>query len=139
MGITYGGLTIPGAHGAPKITPYEPKTLRRYHAGLQGQTEVRLGIGGRTIDIEVWIFNGFSTYTELQDWLKNNLDAKAVETNASLVLTGDTFNSYTFENCTFDGFERTAPPIPDVAGTVDTETGKWFIEGILHFWQLKAS
>ena len=141
MTLKFKNQTIPGTHGLITEGPIELHLRRTYFYGLKGESEIVSGYGGRPLYADMWIHNSYSDFTDLNAYLAT-LDKKMGD-HGTLETTYSPSNGkeQTFEHCTFLGFERLPLPgrdqpgaLEDVAGTVD---GGWFINGRLHFHQLK--
>tara|TARA_R100000808_G_scaffold24931_1_gene59479 strand:- start:8699 stop:9118 length:420 start_codon:yes stop_codon:yes gene_type:complete len=137
MTVTHGSLTVNGKNGLAVVKPPELHVKRTHFPGLRGDSEIVLGTGGAQIDVPMWIYNSYTTRAKLQDF-EDEMRGH-VGTNATLTVTLDS-ETETYTDCTFVGFEpmplpgqQHASPLKDHAGTVD---GGWFINGMLHFYQV---
>lgn len=130
--VLQGIFTVNGTWENPVYGPPRLQTRRRKYWGLHGESEILGFPGGRAIAVPMFIHAAYASVNEIGTVLKalDNL----VGANATLTLNG----TYTqvFNNCTFEGFERDADILPDIAGTMNNS---YWTHGILHFYQLQLT
>lgn len=133
--LTFNGA-IDGTHGPVTMEPplLHSKIVKFW--GVNGETELRGGRGGRILECRIWLHNGYSTYRALGRELES-LDRR-VGTHGTLTIRGNGGYQRQFRNCTFLGFTPDglpgSGPVRDVAGTLD---GGWWIAGTLRWRQLR--
>jgi len=134
MAITFRGTSIPGIHG--EILPPAPEPLRSEvaTAGTRGATEVRGQTAAREFQVNVTLFNSYSTSSACNTAIVN-LEALQ-NTNGSLVETG--LISRTFGNCTLVSVRRLRGPIPVSGASSVSGYSGWMAELELTFRQLRT-
>ena len=104
MALTFNGSPIPGQHTRIQRQPPEFHCVRNKFAGISGEREINLGIGGRMLETTIWLNDAsFTTAASLYSF-KDALDVK-VGTNDNLLVTDDlsgAINEF-FNACTFPG------------------------------------
>lgn len=134
MTVRFAAMNIPGTHGLVLQDSYESMTLRRFFFGQSGNTEKRGGRGGRKLSIRMVLHDNWSQHSDLEAFLVklNNL----INVNGTLTVTGDTGTSN--EHCTLDSVEWIGTPLPGPLHGSTTDEG-WWVEVMLHFWQLRGN
>lgn len=133
MPLNFAGLPIPGAILHSDLDPPSSEVVRTHYAGLDGVTQIELGVGGRRITYIVWLYDrSFATAAPLLALLKK-FDER-VQANGKLVETGN-FDR-TFHNCTFEGCKKLHDPLPDHAKTVVHGVFTWHCQVALTWFQL---
>jgi len=131
VAIAFNGTPIPGWH--ERIAAAKPmlQTKRTKFAGINGESEIVLGTGGRALECKIWINSpSFGSSQSLAQFLAQ-LDG-LVGSHGPLVETGSV--QQTFNDVTYEGFVPSGPYLP-VVGGVGMNAGTWFVEGTLHFYQ----
>ncbi len=140
--IKFNGEDIHGTHESPVFQAPALQTVRSYFAGVQGESEIRLGRKGRPITINIVLHNGYSQPESLVAQLRN-LEQKVGNHGVLQIVAGQWGGvPQTFKNCTFEGFTKDpspdAGPLPDNAGTLDGGVPSWWIRGVLVWHQLSV-
>lgn len=136
MSLTFEDLTIPGIVLASQPQRPQIEAVRRKFFGVTGVSEIIGKRGGRHIAFDMIIcgaslrsrqaviqFIGKLDVTIGKHGILNHIYADGVPRN--------------FNECTFEGFEQTAPIMKDEAGTLGTTNG-YFVRGILLWYQLRV-
>lgn len=137
MSCNHDGKPLPGT--VHRVTPAPPELQARIlkYWGVVGSGELRGERGARPIEIHITLHNEFDSWAVLRGFLEG-LD-KAVGRHGTLRVIQESVPR-TFPHCTFLGFTPGESPedgpLPDVAGTLETPAGKWWITGTLRFLQL---
>lgn len=140
--ITFDALDIPGTHEAPIASAPLNHSIRTKFASVNGESEIRLGRGGRLITCRIIIHGGYQSYNALDQKL-SELD-QAVNRNGDLNFTPGPFGGLqrTYQACTFQGFEKdpenTGGPLPDNIGLLDGTKPSWWVHGTLTWYQLST-
>jgi len=123
MPLIFASKPFPGSNHAPQTVSPSLEVVRTKFFGVRGESEIRGVFGSRPIQYYHWIFDGnaLRTYASIVAFLEA-LD-KQVGTNDTLIEQARTGNSSlttieTFENVTFDGYQRVGPILQDAAGTL---------------------
>lgn len=115
MAIKFPGLTFPGTHGPVLHNAPMLQTVRTKFPGVLGESEIRLGRGGRMLEIDLRLASsGYTSSAAVDTQLKKY--AKAVGTHGTVEITGNLKHS--FPNCTFQGATQLEDILPDPPGTL---------------------
>lgn len=117
---------IPGILMPFRLSSWEPASRTTHFANAKGESEIRMGHAGRTLQFHVLIHDGFD-----QNALTTFLSKLTDRVNESMTLTIDGWNE--FPNCTFKQFIQLRGQLEDIAETLDG--GGWWVEGVLEFRQ----
>lgn len=131
MAITFNGNNLLCLHKRPIYAPPKINAQRNQFAGIWGESQILLGVGGRGITIEVWLTDASFTTAQAVDNYRQLFDL-SVGTTATLTISGPA--PATFADVCFDGFEATGDTLPAI-GT-GLPAGTYWKAGILHFHQL---
>lgn len=133
MAIKFPGLTFPGVHGPVLHNAPALQTVRTKFPGVLGESEIRLGRGGRTIEIDLRLASSsYTTAAAVDSQLRKY--AKAVGTHGVLEITGNLKHS--FPNCTFEGATQLEDILPDPAGTLTGTANVYHTAIRLRWYQL---
>lgn len=129
------GQDIPGLHGAPMPDPPRPVEVLTHYPGLNGDTEIRLGKGGRMIRYELLYFDrSFTTAQTLVAGLE--LFDRNVNKHGLLEEFGNV--PRVFKAVTFKGAVLLRGAKRDVAGTLIRGSNVWHVPVLLTFYQLTS-
>ena len=140
MGLIHDGGTFHGTHEAPTAQAPELQTVRTKFAGVIGESEIRLGTGGRNITVPIVLHDGYTSSWQLQERIREY--EGWVGDHGTLEVFSDEVSGVDAEypNCTFEGFFKDpspdAGPLPDYVGLLDGYTPSWWVRGVLVFRQL---
>lgn len=140
MALTHDGGTFHGTHESPTMTAPELQTVRTKFAGVVGESEIRLGTGGRNITVPIILHNRYANSSRLMQRLEEY--EGWIGDHGTLGFTTDELGGIDaeFPNCTFEGFFKDASPdagpLPDMVGLLDDYTPSWWVRGTLVFRQL---
>lgn len=140
--IKFNGEDIHGTHESPAFQAPAHQTVRTPFAGVQGESEIRLGRKGRAIAINIILHNGYSQPAALINQLRA-LEQKVGNHGILQIVPGPWGGvPQTFKNCTFEGFTKDPSPdggpLPDSVGTLDGSKPSWWIRGTLMWYQLSV-
>ncbi|MCH8870710.1 MAG: hypothetical protein IIC85_13440 [Chloroflexi bacterium] len=105
---------------------WEPVSRTTHFPNAKGESEIRMGHGGRTLQFRILLHKGYD-----QDAITRAIQSIHDRVNEVMTLTIDGWDE--FPNCTLKQFITTRGPLEDLAGTLDEG---WWAEGILIFRQL---
>jgi hypothetical protein len=132
--LVFAGIEIPGIVIGFTQPPPATQLFRRHFCGIVGESELRGGIGGRTLEIPVLLAGGFDSRDAIVAFYAQTLNQETIQVNDTLVYSPPDGADEVFPFSTFLGFHPDPRgPREDVAGTID---GGWFIYGTLLFRQL---
>ncbi len=115
-------------------SPPSTHVTRTKFAGLIGESEIRLGRGGRTVQYFITICH--ASFTSVDILTQFLIDMENQHQVNDILIESGTINR-TFPDCTFEGFTPSSSQLQDVAGTLITSvTGTWFVQGTLQWYQL---
>lgn len=117
---------IPGILLAFQPSSWKPVSRNTHFANAKGESEIRMGHGGRTLQFHVVIHNNYD-----QAGITRAINSVIGRINQSMSLKIDGWDE--FPNCTLKAWIPIAGPLEDLAGTLD---GGWWAEGVLGFRQL---
>lgn len=132
--LTFAGNPFPGFHERVMADKPMLQTKRTKFAGILGESEIRLGAGGRQLSCRVWLNSPAYGSAAAVANAMGVLDA-AVGTNGDLVETGAI--SQTWPDCTFEGFVPSSSILPAVGSGMPQ--GSYFVEGELFWYQLRIT
>lgn len=138
--ISHANLNISGTHESPVHQAPMNHSIRTKFAGVNGESEIRLGRGGRLITCRIMLHGGYSAFGELNSVL-SELDHHVNEFG-DLVFSRGAYGGLdrTYQACTFQGFEKDADPdsgpLPDLTGLLDGTPGSFWVRGTLTWYQL---
>jgi len=151
MSITIGATTVPGSQW-PNYKGPDTHVTRRHHFATIGESEIRSNIGGRDVEILMWIHEAsgapvvsqFDTAQKLVDWLEDTLTPLLNNTFGTLTVTSSGGTVFTFSDVTFDDWTPTRigdqimTPMLDIGKCLEptSTTDVYWIELILKFRQL---
>lgn len=136
--LKFQSKTLPGTLGSVLYAGPESRVVRTPYAGVDGESEIRAGHGGRDVVLELTIHDEYDTFAKLHNKGIKPIEAVINETGTLRIDSGGV--KLVLKDCTLDVFQ----PIPlpgqptpeallDVAGTLD---GGWFQTFQLRFRQL---
>lgn len=128
--LTFNGQNLLCIHQFAKADKPQLHAQRNHFAGVWGESQIVLGVGGRDISIKVWLTDASFTTSAAVDSYRQAFDL-SVGTVADLAITGNTQAYYA--DVTFEGFEPT-DSVKQAIG-VGMPAGTFFQEGIFHFHQ----
>ena len=137
--VTFGTVEIPGmVLKGVSLPPRQVQNKTRKYWGLNGESRINGGTGGRTIRLPILLYDDetdpepFDTARKLSDYIKTTLgDLQGTEETMSFVSESDHDE---FASCVFEGFELSSDGVvKDYAGTLG---GGFFAMGTLVFRQL---
>jgi hypothetical protein len=133
MALNFAGEPIPGSNGDVQYDAPMSSVVRTHYPGVNGETEIRLGKGGRAIRYPVWLYGAqFTTANALTAYLAR-LDER-VQSHGDLRETGNI--TRTFRNVTFEGCVPLTQPIRDDARTMVPGATTYHCQAVLTFYQL---
>lgn len=137
--LSFAGVEIPCMVLDGFSPPPQPMAFSRTaFAGVDGESSIRMGLRGRTIDVPILLRGGFDDRAAIEQFIDEELFGITGE-NSQLVYTPPNNGSErTFDDCEFEGFFQSGSPKPDPSGTLaGTGEGEgWHVLGILRFTQL---
>jgi len=154
MPITIGAVTVPGSVWPSYKSP-DVHVTRRHHFATIGESEIRSNLGGRDVEVTMWIHESsgapvvsiFDTAQKLVDYLNDTVNPLLDNTYATLnVVVGPT--TWAFPNSTFDswipgptpGGELMTPTL-DIGKCLEPNctTDVYWMEIVLRFRQLHVT
>lgn len=134
--LTFGGVDITGIVERFTVGPPGTQLYRRHFSGIVGESELRGGLGGRTIEVQIVLAGDFDDRESLRAAYEDQLNRDLVQTNDTLTYSATDFDA-SYPECTFLGFFPDGRgPLLDEGGTLD---GGWFCRGVLVFRQLRVA
>lgn len=134
MPLQFNNVDIPGICMPPSIGTPAVDVVRTKFKGVNGDSEIRGGRGGRMIEYPVAIFDtAFSSFASVQAFL-DKLDS-LVCTNGTLKESGTI--TRTWKDCTFEGFDNQGNSILPIIGV--GMTGSYWIKGVCRWYQLSIA
>lgn len=132
MSVTFNGEEIPGTVLAFTVPPKELQVRRTKFFGVNGESQIVGGLGGRTIRIPMWLHrDDFHAATDIASYIEGM--EFIAGTTGNLVVNSDADHPDFFET-TFEGAVLLPDPgiIYDHAGGLG---GKWIAFILLQFRQ----
>lgn len=132
MSVTFDGEEIPGTVISFAVPPRELQARRTKFFGVNGESQITGGLGGRTLQIPMWLHsdafntaNDLGTYIDSLDWFIGTTGVLDVDSPA---------DHPQFDHCTFEGAVLMPDPgiIYDHAGGLG---GHWIAFIVLQFRQ----
>jgi hypothetical protein len=151
MGITIDATDVPGT-AWPSYKGLDTHFTRRHHFATVGESEIRSNLGGRDIEVLMWVHESsggplvsqFDTAQKLVDWLEDTLTPLLATHYGPLTITSSGGTIFSFEDVTFTSWEPTSvegglmTPMLDVGKCLEPgcTTDVYWIELLLRFRQL---
>lgn len=131
--LIFKGEPIPGIILNVEQESPEPHFVRTHYHGLNGESEIRCGLGGRSLRFDMVLFDGSITDAEGMNFLLRKFDRRTQE-HGILQRKGLIFNVW--HDVTFIGCRPWHEPIPDDARTLVAGKVVYHVRATLLFHQV---
>lgn len=129
--LNFAGQNLLCLHDALQREAPKVHAQRTQFAGVTGESQILLGVGGRSLTVDCWLTDASFGTPQALDNYRASLD-QSVGTVGQLVESGPV--SAVYGDVCFEGFTPSGPVLP-VAG-VGMPQGTFWQPGTLHFYQL---
>lgn len=132
--VIFNSLKVSGI--VEKVHDAAPRFLakRTHRWGSVGENELTSPPLGRQILVQICVHGGYTTEAALQAVIAGTLERRIRENGTLTIDTGGFTRTY--DDCTYEGFERESGPLPDVGDGLGEGANCWFTHGVLKFYQL---